>query len=274
MKIVLVTEVPQISQRLTEFLRSLGHEPVALLCTRERASSRGGAFETLVRDAPDGIDVVIPSSRASIAPLLRGVDADLLLCNGFPWIIPADALAVPRLGAVNGHPSLLPRYRGPSPVGWAIRNGETEIGYTWHRMDATLDTGPILSQAAIPFGDEWSWEELGPRMFETAAILLQQALERVERGDLGDPQPEDEGEYLSFYEPEYAWIDWSKPAAEVQRQVRAWLFGSAPADGERGALAEIDGEKVRVLRTRLEPGEGRELRCGDGSIWIVETEPA
>ena len=94
------------------------------------------AFDELVRAAPDGLDVVIPAARDRMAPLLRGYDPDLLLCLGFPWKIPPDALEVPRLGAVNGHPSLLPDYRGPSPVAWAIRNGETEIGYTFHRMDA------------------------------------------------------------------------------------------------------------------------------------------
>lgn len=273
MRIVLVTQVPPVLQRMTELLRSLGHEPVALLTTRERANEPDSMFGTLVRDAPEGIDVVIPASRAAIAPLLCGIDPDLLLCNGFAWKIPPDALAVPRLGSVNGHPSLLPKYRGPNPVGWAIRNGETEIGFTFHRMDAELDTGPILAQAPIPLGEEYGWEEVGPKLFEAARGLLPQALERVERGDPGDPQPEGEGEYYSFYEPEYAWIDWSKPAEEIHRQVRAWSFGSSH-DDVRGALTELDGETVRVLRTNLEPGEGREQECGDGSIWIVKTEPA
>lgn len=272
MRIVLVTEVPQVSQRMTALLRELGHEPVALLCTREGAERRGGAFEALVRDAPAGLDVVVPASRARIAPLLRAFDPDVFLCNGFPWKIPPDALAVPRLGAVNGHPSLLPRYRGPSPIGWAIRNGDTEIGWTLHYMDAELDTGPVLAQAPIPLGDEHGWEELAPKLDETVRQLLPRALARVEAGDPGDPQPEGEGEYASFFEPEYVWIDWTKPAEEVYRQVRAWRF--APGSGERGALTELDGEKVRVLRTSLEPAEGREMRCGEGSIWIVETEPA
>ena len=91
----------------------------------------------------------MPATRAQIAPLLRAYEPDLALCAGFPWKIPADAIAVPRHGIVNGHPSLLPRYRGPSPVAWAIRNGETEIGFTFHYMDAELDTGGILGQAPI-----------------------------------------------------------------------------------------------------------------------------
>lgn len=273
MRVVLVTQVPPVAHGHTELLRSLGHEPVALLCTREGASHPDSMFGALVRDAPEGLDVVIPATRAGIAPLLRSYEPDVLLCTGFPWKIPADALAVPRLGAVNGHPSLLPRYRGPIPVAWAIRSGDTEIGYTFHRMDAELDTGAILAQDSIAVGAEHSWEELAPKLIECVRGLLPQAFARVEAGDPGDPQREGAGEYLSFFEPEYVWIDWSRPAAEIYRQVRAWRFGSS-GNGEKGALAELDGEPVRVLRTSLEPAAGREMATGDGKIWIVETEPA
>jgi methionyl-tRNA formyltransferase len=272
-KVVLVTQVPPVAQGHTQLLRSLGHEPVALLCTREGADHPESTFGALVRDAPEGLDVVIPATRAGIAPLLSRYKPDVLLCTGFPWKIPADALAVPRLGAVNGHPSLLPRYRGPIPVGWAIRNGETAIGYTYHRMDAELDTGAILAQETIPLGDEHSWEELVPKLAECVGRLLPQALARIEEGDPGDPQPEGAGEYQSFFEPQYVWIDWSRPADEIYRQVRAWRFGSS-GNGEKGALTELDGETVRVLRMSLEPAEGREIATGDGKIWIVETEPA
>jgi methionyl-tRNA formyltransferase len=273
-RIVLVTQVPPVAQGLSGLLRDLGHEAVALLVAREGASRPGGMFEALVREEiPENLDLVVPATRAGIAPLLRAYAPDLLLCTGFPWRIPPDALAVPRLGAVNGHPSLLPRYRGPIPVAWAIRNGETEIGYTYHRMDAELDTGPVLAQERIPIGDEHTWEELGPKLVDTVGRLLPQALARAEEGDPGDAQPLGEGEYLSFFEPEYVWIDWSRPSQEIYRQIQAWRFGSSE-QGERGALAQLDGETVRVLRASLEPADGREMGTGDGKIWLVETEPA
>jgi methionyl-tRNA formyltransferase len=270
-RVVLVTQVPQVAQGHTQLLRSLGHEPVALLCTREGAEDPESMFVANVRDAPEGLDVVIPATRAAIAPLVGRYEPDVLLCTGFPWKIPPDALAVPRLGAVNGHPSFLPSYRGPIPVAWSIRNGEPEIGYTYHRMDEEPDTGAILAQEAIPLGDEHSWEELVPKLAESVQRLLPQALARVEEGDPGDPQPESAGEYYSFFGPEYVRIDWSRPAVEIYRQVRAWRFGSQ-GDGEKGALAELDGETVRVLRTSLEPADGREVATGDGTIWVVETE--
>jgi methionyl-tRNA formyltransferase len=271
LRVVLISQIPQAVEAYTAGLRALGHEPVGLLCIR-RAARYGIDTGAHVMSAPPEMDVVMPSARDRIAPLLRSLDADVVLCLGFPWKIPPDALAVPRLGVVNSHPSLLPRYRGPIPVGWAIRNGETEIGVTFHRMAPDLDTGPILAQAPLALGDEWSWEELGPRLGGIVRQLLPVALDRVRRGDPGDPQDEQAGEYQSFFEPEYAEIDWSRSAAEIVRQMRAWRFGSA-ADGEQGAFTELDGERVRVLRAALEGPEGRPVESGDGTVWILETEP-
>lgn len=270
MRIVLISEVGPAVEGLSALLRAHGHEPVALLCVR-RDAERYTELNELIQAAPPDIDIVMPASRGRIAPLLRHFDPDLALCIGFPWKIPPDALAAPRYGIVNGHPSLLPRYRGPSPVSWAIRNGESEIGFTFHYMDAELDTGNILGQVRIPLGYEHSWEELTPKLAAVVGEMLPGVLERVERGDSGDPQDDSEASYLGAFEPEYAWIDWTQRAAEIERHVRAWRFHSTPA-GDRGALAEIDGETQRVLRTSLDPVEGVAMACGDGTLWIVETE--
>ena len=135
-------------------------------------TARYTQMSELVAAAPREIDIVMPAARDRIAPLLRLFEPDVALCIGFPWKIPPDALAVPRHGIVNGHPSLLPRYRGPSPVSWAVRNGEQEIGFTLHYMDAELDTGNILGQVRISLDDEHSWEELTPKLAEAVGGLL------------------------------------------------------------------------------------------------------
>jgi methionyl-tRNA formyltransferase len=270
-RVVLISRILPAVAGYTELLRGLGHEPVGLLCTRERADRYGG-LEDLLRDAPAALDILIPANRAQIAPLLRSLEPDLALCTGFPWKIPADALAVPEHGVVNGHPSLLPRYRGPSPMSWAIRNGETEAGFTFHYMDAELDTGNVLAQARIRLGDEMGWDDLEAKLVPAIREIFPTVLERVERGDPGDPQPEGDASYFTFFEPEYAWIDWSRPMVEIERQVRAWRFHSPVT--AHGALTELDGAAVRVLRVSRDPGEGREMACADGTLWIVETEPA
>jgi methionyl-tRNA formyltransferase len=269
MRVVLISRVLPAVIGYAALLREHGHEPVALMCSRELADRYGGLADLLV-GAPAELDVVIPAGRDRIAPLLRSLAPDLALCTGFPWKIPADALAVPRHGVVNGHPSLLPRYRGPSPVAWAIRNGESEIGFTMHYMDADLDTGNVLGQVRIPLDHEQGWEDLEPKFGPAVGELFPSVMDRVERGDPGDPQTEEDATYFSFFEPEYAWIDWSKPAAEIARQVRAWRFHSPAAP--HGALTELDGETVRVLRVSREPADGPAMECGDGTLWIVETE--
>jgi methionyl-tRNA formyltransferase len=251
-------------------LRALGHDPVALLCVRHDETRYTG-FAELLQAAPVELDIVMPASRERIAPLLRVFEPDLVLCIGFPWKIPPDALGVPKYGIVNGHPSLLPRYRGPSPVAWAIRNGEPEVGFTFHYMDAELDTGNILGQARIPLDAEHDWEELTPKLASAVGDLLPAVLARVEDGDPGDPQDEADAMYLGSFEPEYAHIDTTQSRAEIERQIRAWRFHGGSAES-RGALATVDGERVRVLAVTREPGEGRALSCADGTLWIVESE--
>jgi methionyl-tRNA formyltransferase len=272
-RVVLVTQVPPAAHAFDEMLRRLGHELVGIVASRAGAGRYGNRFDELVAGAPEGVDVVVPAGRERIAPLLRALEPDVLLCAAFPWKIPADALAVPRLGAVNGHPSLLPRHRGPMPMAWAARNGETEIGFTFHRMDVDFDTGPILAQARFELEDEHSWPELSPKMETASSELLPDVFERLERGDPGDPQDEATATYAPFFDDVYAEIDWSRPAVEIARQVRAWRFASF-RPGPRGALTDLDGERLRVLRVSLQPGAGREVECGDGSLWVLETESA
>ena len=190
---------------------------------------------------------------------------------GFPWKIPPDALAVPRLGWLNGHPSLLPRHRGPTPVAWAIREGDEEIGFTVHRMDAELDTGPILAQRQIPIGEYEQPDAFYGRLGPVGMEALAEALERLAAGDEGTPQAEG-GSYESFFGEDDAWLDLSRPAVEVHRLVWAWRFAFTLA-GPQGALLELNGEPVRVLATSLTEVDGApRVECADGSLWIVETE--
>jgi methionyl-tRNA formyltransferase len=271
-RVVLISQIPAAAHGLDALLRELGHEPVALLVARETDKRYGEDLGAHVVGAPAGLDVLVPASRDRVAPLLGFHEPDLAVCAGFPWKIPEVALAVPRLGIVNLHPSFLPLYRGPVPVGWAIRNGDPEFGVTLHRMDAGLDTGAIMAQTRVVLEDEFSFPELGAKMLGAVREVLTTALGRLERGEHGEPQANGGG-YSPFFESEYVWIDWSQPAEEVYRQVRSWRFSSS-GGAEHGALTELDGEPVRVLRVSRQPGAGRRVECADGPLWIVDTEPA
>src|SRR3954449_12730613 len=179
-RVVIVTRVFPVAVGFHAALRELGHEPVALLTVRD-TTGRYGGFELgpMLNELPAELSILMPSTRSAIAPLLASVRPDLVVCMGFPWKVPADALAVPRLGWVNGHPSLLPRHRGPVPVAWAIRNGEAELGITFHRMEATLDTGPILAQRAVPMGEYCEPDALYGRLGPVVIQVLVEALQAL-----------------------------------------------------------------------------------------------
>jgi len=224
-----------------------------------------------VADDLESMDVLFPAAKHSLPRLLRAYDLDLALCTGYPWLITQEAIDVPRLGIVNGHPSLLPRYRGPYPIAWAIRNGETEIGLSYHFMDASFDTGNLLAQARVPVADDETGETLFEKFPAIAAGLLGTVFERLAAGDRGDPQ--EGGEYQSAFEEEYRHVDPAATAAEVHRQVRAWSF--MPPIADRGPVVERDGGAIRIVRSSLCEVEGAErLDCADGPLWIVESEPA
>jgi methionyl-tRNA formyltransferase len=272
-RVVVATRIAPVLAGFDAVVRAAGHEPVALLSMRDHDGRYGDLADSgeLVMSAASELDVLLPGRRSTVAPLLASVEADLVVCMGFPWKIPPDALAVPRLGWLNGHPSLLPRHRGPLPVAWAIREGDEEIGITFHRMDAELDTGPILAQRRYPVGElqppDTFYPEFGPTVGETLA----EALERLAAGDEGTPQPEG-GNYESFFTEGDVWLDLSRPALEVHRLAWAWRYAMS-VGGTHGGLLELDGVPVRVLATSLTEVDGAQrLDCADGPLWVVETE--
>jgi methionyl-tRNA formyltransferase len=274
MRVALFSRVPQLVVRLEALLQTLGHECVGVVTTEGPRGRYGNVpLSNLIDVRPHGLEVLVASGPARFAKLLEALEPDLALCGGFPARIPADALAVPRLGVVNGHPALLPRYRGPNPIGWALRNGDAELGFSFHRMDADFDTGPILAQGSLPVGGAERAEDVLGALFGLWGSLLPRALARVKAGDAGDPQDEGGASYAGFFEPEFAEVDWSRSAEEVHRQVRAWWVAAA-RDGVRGPLADLGGERVYVRRTRLDDAEGgTRVDCADGAIWVLQTAP-
>lgn len=276
MRIALFTRLPGVLQGITPIIRDCGHELVGVVTTEGPAGRYGEVpLSALVDARPAGVDILVGDNSKRFAPLLASLEPDLAVCGGFPVRIPGDAIAVPRLGVLNGHPAKLPRYRGPNPIGWALRNGDSEIGFTFHLMDPEFDTGPIVLQATAPLEQVEREADVLRLLFGFWTTMLPEALARVEAGERGADQSLEAGSHAGFYEPEFAELDWTRPAEEVHRQVRGWWLAAA-RDGVRGPLTELAGKRVRVLRARLDGGEGgAPVMCGDGrQLWIVETAPA
>ena len=143
-------------------------------------------------------------------------------------------------------------------------------------MDAELDTGPILAQSTLPIKDEWTTiYEMGPSILQATFELLPRVFERLAAGDPGDPQSEEGATWAGQFEEDYATVDWTQPARKIHDQVRAWHLAFGQTDVP-GPIAELDGERVKLLRTSLaDPGNGeRAVETGDGTLWILESEPS
>lgn len=256
-------------------LRAAGHEPVAVLAPRlpGDADPRRRELHNAIGEGTPDLDLCLVPSKDRLARLVAAYEPDLGVCMGYPWKLPRDVLEIPRLGVLNGHPSLLPRHRGPIPMAWAFREGDPELGLTYHLMDEELDTGPILAQGSRPLPPDAWFEDLRALFPELAQEVLPKALARLAAGNRGDPQPEEGVTYAGLFEEEYVHVDWAMPAREIHTRARAWSVAFAFRAGERGPIAELDGEPVRLLRTSLaEVAGARRVECGDGPLWLVETE--
>ncbi|MET4925304.1 formyltransferase family protein [Streptomyces sp. PSRA5] len=278
MRVILVSYSARGFAVLRTACEQAGHQPVAYLHARSlrpggpTRSGAGPVVAEIVESVPPAVDLLLPGTKkVLLAQTLRAYEADLVVCYGFPWKFPPAALRATASGAINVHTSMLPKYRGPIPVNWAIRNGDSEIGVTVHRMNEEFDSGEILVQeSGIALDDEVDPDQLWDEVERYIARLLPTALTQVERGISGAAQREDQASYAGWMEPEFAYVDWGHTRNEIHNQVRATRFGSS---GRSGPIAKLSGEQVRVLRTSLEPADGRRTMCADGPLWVVESTP-
>ncbi len=212
-----------------------------------------------------------PAEREAFAAL--GLDAAVVVAYGL--ILPVAVLEAPRLGCFNLHASMLPRWRGAAPIQRAVMAGDRETGVCAMRMEKGLDTGPTVLCERVAIGPRDTGGDVHDRLAAIGAPLMVRALEGVASGALGlTPQPEDGASYARKIEKAETRIDWTRPAAEVDAHAR----GLAPVPG---AWTEIAGERVRVLMTRPEPGEGQPgvalddallVACGTGAVRIERAQ--
>ena len=219
----------------------------------------------------NGIEVVQPDKLRSpeLVALLRDRQADIGMVVAYGRILPLDLLGIPRLGCVNVHASLLPRYRGAAPIQRSIIAGDNETGVSLMQMDKGMDTGPILAFRRTAIDDNETVGELSARLSELGAALLRDRLAELLRGDL-EPRPQ-EHEQATAAPPlrkEEGQVDWNRPAREIHNLVR----GFAPRPG---AFSWLAGRRIKLHRTRVvearnalgEPGVV--LNTADRSIWVA-----
>ncbi|MEV6504209.1 methionyl-tRNA formyltransferase [Streptomyces prunicolor] len=253
-----------------------GHLPVAYFYGRSLRSGGpilGDAGETTaaILDAvPPGMDLMLPGGVKGLGLMLASYRPDLLVVFGFAWKLPPSVLAIPRLGALNIHVSMLPKYRGPAPLLWAIRNGDPTGGVSVHRMDDDFDTGNVLAQQdGIPLADDIDWASYCTKAMPVVRDVLRTSLDRAAAGHAGEPQNDAAASYAGFMEAEFSVIHWSDSARTIHDQVRTHRFMRSP---DR-PLAQVGDTWLQVKRTSLEPADGLRVTCGDGKpLWITESE--
>ncbi len=272
---VIYSTVPPAIVALHDAARAFGIDAVAVITPRAARDEQAMARrEAIVASSPEGLDVCLAADKASLERLTRAYEPDLGLCTGYPWRLPPEVLAIPPLGVMNTHPSPLPRFRGPFPFAWAIREGDDEIWLTAHLMDEEFDTGPILAQASRPMPDDTSMAGLQPTLAALAGEVLPAALRRVLSGDRGDPQTDEGASYAGPFGEDYATLDPARSRAELERQVRAWswMFSSPVV----GPVAELGDRRLRVREATLDdPGDPDVpwLDAADGPLWLTSIEP-
>lgn len=214
---------------------------------------------------------------------LRAWAPDLIVVAAFGQILRQEVLDLPPHGCINVHASLLPRWRGASPINAAILHGDKQTGVTIMRMDASLDTGPILSQRAIPIEPDDTAASLGEKLARLGADLLIETLPPYLKGEL-QPQPQDDSlaTYAPMLKKEDGWLDFRRPVEELVRQVRAYHpWPGAFYDGWSGGhLKVLRARSIPEAALQLKPGERAiyqglpAVRAADGLLVLEEVQPA
>lgn len=265
-----------------------GHEVACVYTRAAKPAGRGrelrpSPVEAFARNA--GIAVRTPASlkpaeeQAAFAAL--ALDAAVVVAYGL--ILPQPVLDAPRLGCFNLHASLLPRWRGAAPIQRAIMAGDRETGVCVMRMEAGLDTGPVLMREAVPIGARTTAGELHDTLARIGASLMVRALAALERGAIAaQPQPAEGVTYARKLAAGEERIDWTKSAEEIGRIIR----GLTPYPGAHFEAAAPGGaaERIRVLRAEPvagggKPGEilgggGLRVACGAGALELFEVQRA
>ena len=225
-----------------------------------------------------GIPVFQPTKLrdGTVAGQLREIRPDLAVVVAYGRLLPPDVLAVPRLGCVNVHASLLPKYRGAAPIESAVVHGETETGVTTMYMAEGLDTGDMILRAALDIGPDEQAPELRPRLAGLGAELLLETLDRIEAGTAPRiPQNDAEASWASIIRKEDARIDFGQRAETVHNLVRGMA-------GWPCAFCSCMGKTLKVHRSRIMEGSGIPgtvldrkrfvVACGEGALELTEVQ--
>jgi methionyl-tRNA formyltransferase len=210
---------------------------------------------------------------------LRALGLDVAVVAAYGRILPRDVLSAPRLGCVNVHASLLPRWRGAAPIQWALASGDAETGVCLMQMEEGLDTGPVLALRRTPILSVDTAETLQHRLSELGGVLVREELPRFLAGALTPrPQPQEGVTFARLMEKADGRLDWTRPAVELERRVRAFIPWP-------GAWTQLGTQLLKIWHAEVAPGSGPpgtvlasqgalDVASGEGALRLLEVQPA
>ena len=282
---VIFAGTPEFSVPALQSLLDSRHKVVAVYTQPDRPSGRGrrtkeSPVKKLALQA--AIPVFQPTglNTADVQSVLHTLQPDLLVVVAYGLILPPGVLRIPRLGCVNLHASLLPRWRGAAPIQRAILAGDTETGVCLMQMEAGLDTGPLLACRRCEIGKTETGSQLHDKLAQLGAGLLADNLDALERGELS-PQPQDAAgaTYARKLDKTEALVDWSDTAGDIARKVRAFNAWPVAETRYRGRQLRIWEAQSRTGEAGASPGTvisagraGIEVACGMGRLLIQKVQ--
>jgi methionyl-tRNA formyltransferase len=269
---------PAFAVHVLDALVAAGHDIVCVYTQPPRPAGRGqGERPSPVQARAEtlGLGVRHPHSLrdGETQAAFAALGADVAVVVAYGLILPQAVLDAPRLGCLNIHASLLPRWRGAAPIQRAIMAGDAQTGVCIMQMAAGLDTGPVLLSRAIDIGETETAGDLHDRLARLGAAAVTEALAGLDTLR-PQPQPETGVSYAEKIDKSEARVDWTRPAVEIDRLIR----GLSPFPG---AWTMIAGKRVKLMRSQAVPAsghpgtvlEGLTIACGSGAVAITEVQP-
>lgn len=269
MKIVFMG-TPDFAAGALQALLEAGHEITAVVTQPDKPKGRSGEpVASPVKRCAEKAGIPVLQPRKVKAPEavaeLKKYPADVYIVAAFGQILSREVLDIPRLGCLNIHASLLPRYRGASPIQHAIIDGEKETGVTIQQMDTGIDTGDMLYKKSIPIADDDNYETLHDKLMALGGEAVTEALSLLVQGKLTPEKQQDELScYASLIEKSFGKIDFARPAAELDRLIR----GLTPWPS---AFTDYRGKQLKIWRA-VPSQEENTLGCEPGEVLKVEKD--
>jgi methionyl-tRNA formyltransferase len=228
---------------------------VGVVTQPDRPAGRGRRLQPPpIKETAEAADIPVYQPRSlrseEAADPIRAWEPEMIVVAAFGQILRPHVLELPPKGCLNVHASLLPRWRGASPIHYAILAGDKETGISLMQMDVGLDTGPVYVQEAVPIRPDETAASLHDRLAQLGADMIGRHLERILSGELtAVPQDDSGSTYARMIKKEEGQIDWQRPAAEIDRLIRAMTPWP-------GAFTTWEGHNLKVLSARLLEGSG------------------